>query len=104
MRRHRVSRDDRLLARMQSPPDLSEGVESLAYWLDRRQRLPMYRIRARREADEMIVRWERRVRSAILSQPGVPIRTRASAGVLLARTRLRRWSRFLNLASPSRSE
>jgi hypothetical protein len=103
MRPRRVSGDDRLLARVQSPPDLSEGVESLAYWLERRERLPWYRIRARREADEMIVRWERRVRSAIFSQPDVPITARASAGMLLVRTRLRRWSRFLNQASPSRS-
>jgi hypothetical protein len=103
MRRRRASSDDRLLARLQSPPDLREGVESLAYWLERRQRLPWYRIRAKREAEEMVVRWERRVRSAIFSQPGVPIRTRTSAGVLLARTRLRRWSRFLSRGSPSRS-
>lgn len=103
MRRRRVSSDERLLARVQSPPDLSEGVESLAYWLERRQRLPRYRIRARREAEQMIVRWERRVRDAIFSQPGVPIRTRTSAGLLLARTRLRRWSRLVSLATPSRS-
>ncbi len=103
MRRRRASSDDRLLARVQTPPDLREGVESLAYWLERRQRLPLYRIRARREAEEMVVRWEQRVRIAILSQPRVPIRTRTSAAVLLARTRLRRWNRLLGRASPSRS-
>ncbi len=40
----------------------------------------------------MIVRWEQRVRSAMFSQPGVPIAVRASAGLLVARTRIRRWS------------
>ena len=41
----------------------------------------------------MTLRWEQRVRSALVSQPGVPIGTRASAGLLVARIRLRRWGR-----------
>jgi hypothetical protein len=41
----------------------------------------------------MILRWERRLRNAVISQPGVPISLRASAGLLVARTHMRRWSR-----------
>jgi hypothetical protein len=93
MRRALVSADDRLLARLQGPPDLSEGVEALSYWHERRRRLSWYRVRARREAARMIVRWEHRVRGAIFSQRGVPIGARSSAGLLLARTRAWRWSR-----------
>src|SRR6185503_12727718 len=46
--------DDELLARLQAPPDLCDGVESLAYWRTRLGRLPWYRRRARREASRMI--------------------------------------------------
>jgi hypothetical protein len=55
--------------------------------------LSWYRIRARREAARMTVRWEQRVRGALISQSGVPIASRVSAGLLVARTRVRRWSR-----------
>ena len=41
----------------------------------------------------MIVRWEQRVRKAMLSQPSVPIAVRLSGGLLVVRTRLRRWGR-----------
>ncbi len=68
-------------------------MESLAYWHDRRRRLSWYRIHARREAARMILRWEDRVRDAVLSQASVPITARFSAGLLLARTHLRRWRR-----------
>jgi hypothetical protein len=76
---------------MVAPPDLTEGIESLTYWRDRRQRLAWYRFRARREARVMMLRWDERVRAALLSQSGVPWSTRVSGGVLLARIRLRRW-------------
>ena len=36
----------------------------------------------------MTERWERRVRAALFSQRGVPMATRVSAGLLLARMRL----------------
>ena len=93
MRRALATADDRLLAQLQMPPDLSDGVEALSYWHERRRRLSWYRLRARREAARMIVRWEHRVRDAIFSQRGVPIGARSSAGLLLARTRMWRWSR-----------
>jgi hypothetical protein len=93
MRRALSSTDDQLLSRLQSAPDLADGIESLAYWHDRRRRLSWYRIRARREAARMVLRWEDRVRDAMFSQPAVPINARLSAGLLLARTHLRRWRR-----------
>ena len=88
-----ASTDDRLLARLQAPADLSDGIHSLAYWHTRRQRLAWYRVFARREAMRMIVRWEHRIQDAIISQRGVPLAVRASAGMLLTRTRFRRWGR-----------
>jgi hypothetical protein len=83
--------DEQLLAALQAPPDLGDGVQSLAYWRERRRRLAWYRVRARREATQMALRWEQRVAAALLSQPGVSLSTRFSAGVLLGRVRLRRW-------------
>ncbi len=93
MRRAFATADDRLLAQLQAPPELSEGIRSLTYWHERRRRLSWYRVRARREAMRMIIRWEHRVQEAMFSQPGAPIAVRAAGGLLVARTRLRRWSR-----------
>jgi hypothetical protein len=93
MRAASLCRDDQLLARLQAPPELGDGVQSLDYWRKRSQRLPWYRFHARRETARMTLRWEQRVRSAVVSQPGVPVATRASAGLLVARVRLRRWGR-----------
>jgi hypothetical protein len=98
VRRALDSTDDQLLWRLQAPPHLTDGIESLAYWHDRRRRLSWYRIRARREAAKMILRWEHRVRRAMFSQRGASIADRSSAGLLLARTRIRRWSRRAAIA------
>jgi hypothetical protein len=87
-----LSRDDELLGRLQAPPDLHDGVESLAYWRRRRQRLPWYRLAARREAARMVMVWERRVRAALLRQRGVPMAPRLQGALLIARTQLRRWA------------
>jgi hypothetical protein len=84
-----LSRDDELLARLQAPPDLSEGLDSLAYWRARRERLPWYRRRAKREASGMVFVWERRVRAAILRQRGASLASRCRAAWLLARGPLR---------------
>jgi hypothetical protein len=88
------AKDEELLA----PPDLEDGVASLDYWRRRRQQLPWYRIRARREATRMMVRWEQRVGAAIVSQDRAPLEVRFSAGVLVARTRLARWTRRAGIA------
>lgn len=98
MRRAFASTDDRLLSWLQAPPDLIDGMQSLSYWRERRQRLAWYRVGARREATRMILRWEHRVRDAMLSQRGVPIAVRTSAGLLVARSRLWRWSRRAAIA------
>ena len=87
------SADDELLARLQAPPDLSDGVESLAYWRGRRARLPWYRARARREASRMILVWERRLLAAVLAQRGTPLWARARAARLVAVGPLWRWAR-----------
>lgn len=98
MRRALATADDRLLADLQAPPELSEGIRSLTYWHERRQRLSWYRVRARREAMRMIIRWEQRVQDAMLSQSGAPIAVRAGAGLLVMRTRLGRWTRRMLVA------
>jgi hypothetical protein len=93
MRTRSLTADDRLLAQLQAPPDLSQGVEALTYWAQRRRRLSWYRFRARREASLMSMTWEQRVRAALISQRAAPLDLRLSAGLLLARNGLRRWLR-----------
>ena len=87
------STDEQLLGRLLAPPDLDVGVESLDFWSRRSRRLPWYRLRARREAVRMTVRWEQRVGAALVSQHRVPLEARVFAGALVARTQLARWAR-----------
>lgn len=94
----RDATDEQLVGRLLAPPDLDDGVESLDYWRRRYQQLPWYRLRARREATRMMVRWEQRVGAAIVSQRREPLEARVSAGVLVARTRLSRWTRRAGIA------
>lgn len=49
---------------MSAPPSLEDARSSLEYWQRRRRTLPLYRRRARREARELALRWEGRVRAA----------------------------------------
>jgi hypothetical protein len=91
------STDEQVLGRLLAPPDLADGVESLAFWSRRSRRLPWYRLRARREAARMTVRWEQRVGAALVAQHRVPFEARVSAGALVARTRLARWTRRVGL-------
>jgi len=93
-----LSRDDELLARLQAPPDLSDGLDSLAYWRGRRERLPWYRRRAKREAARMVVVWERRVRVALLRPRGAPLASCFLAARLLASGPLRRCARRAGFA------
>ena len=87
-----------LLKRLLAPPDLADGVQSLDYWRQRSQHLPWYRIRARREAVHMTVLWEQRVGAALASAHRAPLEDRVFAGVLVARTRLARWTRRAGIA------
>src|SRR6516165_5197812 len=87
------SKDDQLLRRLLAPPDLDDGVESLNYWHRRCRRLSWWRIRARREAGRMTILWEQRVGAALVSQNWTPLEVRSSAAVLVARTRVARWTR-----------
>jgi len=41
----------------------------------------------------MTIRWEQRVGAALVSQRWTPLELRSSAAVLVARTRLARWTR-----------
>ena len=85
-----LSPDDELLARLEAPPDLSDGVESLTYWSGRRARLPWYRPRARREASRMILVWERRVLAAVVAQREASLSARLVAARLVVLGPLRR--------------
>ena len=94
----RRSTDEQLLGRLLAPPDLDDGVESLDYWHRRCRRLSWWRIRARREAVRMTIRWEQRVGAALVAQHWTPLELRSSAAVLVARTRLARWTRRAGIA------
>ena len=98
MRTHLRSGDEQLLRRLLSPPDLDDGVQSLGYWRQRGRLLPWYRMSARREAARMTVRWEQRVAAALIAQRGAPTAVRFSAGLLVARTRLGRWTQRARFA------
>ena len=88
-----LSPDDELLVRLTAPPDIRDGIESLAYWRGRRTRLPWYRRGARREASRMVAVWEQRVRAALVRQRRVPLPTRMEAARLIATGHLQRWLR-----------
>jgi hypothetical protein len=62
--RAQLDPDLTLVETMLAPPPLEEARRSLEYWQRRRQALPLYRRRARREASEMAARWQERVRAA----------------------------------------
>ena len=94
-----ASTDEQLLGRLLAPPALDDGVEALDFWSRRSRRLPWYRLRARREAVRMTVRWEQRVRAALLAQHRVPLEGRVLAAALVARTRLVRWTRRLGIVA-----
>jgi len=66
MMRSRRDPDLVLVESMLAPPPLEDARSSLAYWQERRRRLPVYQRNARREAREMAARWEGRVREAEL--------------------------------------
>lgn len=92
------STDEQLVRQLLAPPELDDGVESLDYWHRRGRHLPWYRFAARREAVRMTTLWERRVGAAALSQRQASLEARVSAGALVARTRLGRWTRRATVA------
>jgi hypothetical protein len=63
MRAHRDP-DLVLVQEMLAPPPLEDARRSLEYWVRRQKSLRLYQRRARREAREMALRWEARVRAA----------------------------------------
>ena len=77
--------------------EFDDGIEALEYWRGRRAQLAWHRRAARREADQMVDAWERRLRHAVLLDPALPLRQRLEGGLLVARTRGaivgRRWRR-----------
>ena len=93
------STDEQLLGRLLAPSDLEDGVESLDFWSRRRRQLPWYRLRARREAVWMTLRWEQRVSAALVAQHRVPLEARVFAAALVARTRLARWTRRVGIVA-----
>jgi hypothetical protein len=88
----RAERDPDLLLveRMLAPPPLEDARSSLEYWKRRRKALPLYRRAARREAKEMAIRWQERVRAAELALFEASLVGRLLAGVGLSSLWLRR--------------
>jgi hypothetical protein len=62
----RKDADQLLIERMLAPPPLEDARSSHDYWRRRRKKLPVYRLAARREAKEMTIFWQERVRAAEL--------------------------------------
>src|SRR6476660_4045009 len=56
--------DELLVQEMLAPLPLDQARSSLEFWRGRRKVLPFYRLKERREADEMIHRWRARVAAA----------------------------------------
>jgi len=65
--------DELLLEKMLAPLPLEQARASLAFWSERRGRLPFYCLRDRREADEMIRRWRTRLAAAERARFGTGI-------------------------------
>lgn len=88
----RAERDPDLLLveRMLAPPPLEDARSSLEYWKRRRKALPLYRRAARREAKEMAIRWQERVRAAELALFEASLVGRLLAGLGLSSLWLRR--------------
>jgi hypothetical protein len=83
-------RDLLLVERMLAPPPLEDALSSLEYWKRRRKALPLYRRAARREAKEMAIRWQERVRAAELALFEASLVGRLLAGLGLSSLWLRR--------------
>jgi hypothetical protein len=88
----RAERDTDLLLveRMLAPPPLEDARSSLEYWKRRRKALPLYRRAARREAKQMAIRWQERVRAAELALFEASLVGRLLAGLGLSSLWLRR--------------
>src|SRR5262245_35934862 len=70
-----------LVEQMLAPPPLEDARSSLEYWQHRQKALPLYRRSARREAKEMAVRWQERVRAAELARFEASLVGRLLAGI-----------------------
>ena len=66
----RRAEDDALLAELDAPPSEEEARESYEFWNKRLSQIPLRRRRARREAEEMVVRWKSRLDAAERARNG----------------------------------
>ena len=60
-------------------PRPAETLDALGYWIDRRRRLPFYRLSDRREAEQMIRVWQER---AVRDVPAAPLEALTSGRVI----------------------
>ena len=88
-----VLREARQARRDPVRTDPSETMEALGFWVNRRRRLPFYRVAARREADQMIRTWQVRAVSDLpqASLAALSSGTAVSLGGQLARYHAGRW-------------
>jgi hypothetical protein len=66
----------------------ADTLDSLRFWVARRQNLPFYRLAARREADKMIRLWQAR---AVRDLPASSLATLADGGLVTLSGRLVRY-------------
>jgi hypothetical protein len=67
-------------------PAPADARESLVYWRERLERLPRRRRAARREARQMVLAWEQRVRAAEIERWGGGMLGRAAGTFAVLRT------------------
>ena len=87
-------------------PRPAETLDALGYWIDRRRRLPFYRLSDRREAEHMIRVWQER---AVHDVPAAPMEALTSGRVIavgaqVARYHAGRWLTRLSRRRPHRRD
>ena len=86
-----VGDEDRLVADMLAPPPLEQAQDSVDFWRRRRSALPLYRRRARREAERRLTEAEAQLRAARRAKFGPTLLEQLSeaVGITISPARIR---------------
>lgn len=84
--------DDALISEMMAPPPLEDAQASLDFWRQRRRELPLYRRRARREAELRMASAEETLRASRRAKFGPTLLEQLSeaVGISISPARIRR--------------